>query len=61
MDSDSEEEDNNLIKIGKSFEKPDTLALTKDQSIDAPAFDMIRASVNLMVAGVLRHRKICFI
>ena len=29
------------------------LALTKDQSIDAPAFDMIRASVNLMVAGVL--------
>lgn len=39
--------------IGKSFEKPDTVALTKDQSIDAPAFDMIRASVNLMVAGVL--------
>jgi phosphate/sulfate permease len=40
-------------KIGKSFEKPNALALTKDQSIDAPAFDMIRASVNLMVAGVL--------
>ncbi|GAA4895296.1 inorganic phosphate transporter [Flaviramulus aquimarinus] len=40
-------------KISKSFEKPDTIALTKDQSIDAPAFDMIRASVNLMVAGVL--------
>ncbi|WP_298237659.1 inorganic phosphate transporter [uncultured Algibacter sp.] len=40
-------------KINKSFEKPDTIALTKDQSIDAPAFDMIRASVNLMVAGVL--------
>lgn len=40
--------------IGRSFEKPDTAALlTKDQSIDAPAFDMIRASVNLMVAGVL--------
>ncbi|MDO5978543.1 inorganic phosphate transporter [Flavivirga spongiicola] len=39
-------------KISKSFEKPDTI-LTKDQSIDAPAFDMIRASVNLMVAGVL--------
>ncbi|WP_452601502.1 anion permease [Pontimicrobium sp. MEBiC06410] len=38
--------------IGKSFEKPDVV-LTKDQSIDAPAFDMIRASVNLMVAGVL--------
>ena len=40
-------------KIGKSFEKPNTASLTKDQSIDAPAFDMIRASVNLMVAGVL--------
>ncbi|AUC82666.1 inorganic phosphate transporter [Lacinutrix sp. Bg11-31] len=39
--------------MGKSFEKPDTAALNKDQSIDAPAFDMIRASVNLMVAGVL--------
>ena len=40
-------------KIGNSFEKPDEVVLTKDQSIDAPAFDMIRASVNLMVAGVL--------
>jgi phosphate/sulfate permease len=39
--------------ISKSFEKPGALALTKDQSIDAPAFDMIRAAVNLMVAGVL--------
>ncbi|NQX86311.1 MAG: inorganic phosphate transporter [Flavobacteriaceae bacterium] len=40
--------------INNSFVKPDTVALTtKDQSIDAPAFDMIRASVNLMVAGVL--------
>jgi len=39
-------------KIGKSFDKPN-FTLTKDQSIDAPAFDMIRASVNLMVAGVL--------
>ncbi|TCK65028.1 phosphate transporter family protein [Winogradskyella wandonensis] len=39
-------------KIGKSFEKPN-FVLTKDQSIDAPAFDMIRASVNLMVAGIL--------
>ena len=38
--------------ITKSFYKPESL-LTKDQSIDAPAFDMIRASVNLMVAGVL--------
>ena len=41
-------------KISRSFEKPENaIALTKDQSIDAPAFDMIRASVNLMVAGVL--------
>ena len=40
-------------KINASFTKPDTKFLTKDQSIDAPAFDMIRASVNLMVAGVL--------
>ncbi len=39
-------------KINKSFYKPQ-LNLTKDQSIEAPAFDMIRASVNLMVAGVL--------
>ena len=38
--------------IAQSFKKPDVI-LTKDQSIDAPAFDMIRASVNLMVAGVL--------
>lgn len=40
-------------KIGRSFEKPNEVAFTKDQSIDAPAFDMIRAAVNLMVAGVL--------
>ena len=39
-------------KIGNSFEKPNHV-ISKDQSIDAPAFDMIRASVNLMVAGVL--------
>ena len=38
--------------ISKRFKKSDII-LTKDQSIDAPAFDMIRASVNLMVAGVL--------
>lgn len=38
--------------IGRSFEKPN-FTMTKDQSMDAPAFDMIRASVNLMVAGVL--------
>lgn len=39
-------------KIDSSFSKPDII-MTKDQSIEAPAFDMIRASVNLMVAGVL--------
>ena len=39
-------------KISKNFYKPESL-ITKDQSIDAPAFDMIRASVNLMVAGIL--------
>ena len=39
-------------KIDNSFYKPESI-ITKDQSIDAPAFDMIRASVNLMVAGVL--------
>ena len=40
-------------KINKSFEKPDVALLNKDQSIDAPAFDLIRASINLMVAGIL--------
>ncbi|MDG1653054.1 MAG: inorganic phosphate transporter [Flavobacteriaceae bacterium] len=40
-------------KIEKSFELNNTSLVNKDQSIDAPAFDMIRASVNLMVAGVL--------
>ncbi len=39
-------------KIAANFTKPEVV-MTKDQSIDAPAFDMIRASVNLMVAGVL--------
>ena len=39
-------------KINNSFKTPDAV-LTKDQSIDAPAFDLIRASVNLMVAGIL--------
>lgn len=39
-------------RIDASFSKPE-FTMTKDQSLDAPAFDMIRASVNLMVAGVL--------
>ena len=42
-----------LNSVNNSFRKPDEKFITKDQSIDAPAFDMIRASVNLMVAGVL--------
>lgn len=42
-----------LNGVNNSFRKPDEKFITKDQSIEAPAFDMIRASVNLMVAGVL--------
>ncbi|MFL1011116.1 inorganic phosphate transporter [Flavisericum labens] len=42
-----------LANVDASFKKPNTTIMTKDQSMDAPAFDMIRASVNLMVAGVL--------
>ena len=38
--------------INKNFEKPVVL-LPKDKSYEVPAFDTIRASVNLMVAGVL--------
>ena len=41
-----------LKRVNKSFKKSNVI-LTKDQSLDAPAFDMIRASVNLMVAGIL--------
>ena len=40
-------------RIEKSFENKNTVVLSKDQSIEAPAFDIIRASVNLMVSGVL--------
>ena len=40
-------------KIESSFQKKEAVILTKDQSIEAPAFDVIRASVNLMVSGVL--------
>lgn len=40
-------------KIAISFQKPNAVMLTKDQSLNAPAFDMIRASVNLVVAGIL--------
>ena len=41
-----------LAKMNQSFEKPEAIALSKDDP-EAPAFDMIRASINLMVAGVL--------
>ena len=39
-------------KIDKRFEKP-VINLTQDKIYQLPAFDMIRASINLMVAGVL--------
>ncbi|WP_347373797.1 inorganic phosphate transporter [Aequorivita sp. Q41] len=39
-------------KIDKRFEKP-VIDLPKHKSYEVPAFDMIRASINLVVAGVL--------
>ncbi len=39
-------------KIEKRFEKP-VINLSKDKTYELPAFDMIRASINLMVAGIL--------
>ncbi len=39
-------------KISKSFAKPDEI-LVGDKREEQPAFDMIRASINLTVAGVL--------
>ncbi|MDX1328694.1 MAG: inorganic phosphate transporter, partial [Arenibacter sp.] len=39
-------------KIDANFEKP-VIALSKDKTFEMPAFDIIRAAVNLMVAGVL--------
>jgi phosphate/sulfate permease len=41
-----------LNKIEKQFKKP-VIKLTKDKSHELPAFDMVRAAVNLMVASVL--------
>ncbi|MBM1105418.1 inorganic phosphate transporter [Aurantibacter crassamenti] len=38
--------------IDKQFEKP-VIALSKDRVHELPAFDMVRAAVNLMVAGIL--------
>lgn len=39
-------------KIDAKFKKP-VIPLSKDKTFEMPAFDMVRASVNLMVAGVL--------
>ena len=39
-------------KIEKQFEKP-VVTLSKDKTHELPAFDLVRAAVNLMVAGVL--------
>jgi len=39
-------------KIDKQFEKP-VIALVQGKKHELPAFDMVRAAVNLMVAGVL--------
>ncbi|MBP1838445.1 inorganic phosphate transporter [Formosa algae] len=39
-------------KIDRRFEKP-TIALERDKKYELPAFDMVRAAVNLMVASVL--------
>lgn len=39
-------------KIGRSFSKPDDI-LVGDKAEEQPAFDMIRAAINLTVAGVL--------
>jgi phosphate/sulfate permease len=39
-------------KIDKQFETP-VIVLSKSKKVDLPAFDMVRAAVNLMVAAVL--------
>ena len=39
-------------KIEKQFETP-IVSLPKDKTYELPAFDMVRAAVNLMVAGIL--------
>lgn len=39
-------------KIEKQFEKP-VITLSKDKTYELPAFDMVRAAVNLMVASFL--------
>lgn len=39
-------------KIDRQFAKP-VITLPKDKTYELPAFDMVRAAVNLMVAGIL--------
>ncbi|MBD1259864.1 inorganic phosphate transporter [Maribacter polysiphoniae] len=39
-------------KVDARFKKP-VIHLSKDKSYELPAFDMVRAAVNLMVAGIL--------
>lgn len=39
-------------KIDRKFEKP-VITLASDKKYEVPAFDMVRAAVNLMVAGIL--------
>ncbi len=41
-----------LEKISKRFEKP-VVAITGNKTVELPAFDNIRASINLTVAGIL--------
>ncbi len=40
------------VKVEKQFEKP-VIHLSKNKLHELPAFDMVRAAVNLMVAGIL--------
>ncbi|MCJ7466987.1 MAG: inorganic phosphate transporter [Maribacter sp.] len=39
-------------RIDKQFKKP-VITLARDKTYEMPAFDMVRAAVNLMVAGIL--------
>ncbi len=41
-----------LKKIDNQFQRP-VVVLSKEKSYEMPAFDMVRASVNLVVAGIL--------
>ena len=41
-----------LAFVDSKFQKP-VIALPKDKTYELPAFDMVRASVNLIVAGIL--------